>query len=115
MFVNRLLKQLAICLGVVAILLVNVMEVFSVAPNDTVFTRCSCHSGLENPVQIVSTPPRPQQWGTRLSFLGKPVMRNRMMAGNAPHESGRCRDESKSDKHTQTNLDLRYLSQTNTG
>ena len=29
-FVNCLVKQLAICLGVVAILLLNVMEVFSV-------------------------------------------------------------------------------------
>ena len=29
-FVNRLVKQLAMCLGVVAILLLNVMEVFSV-------------------------------------------------------------------------------------
>ena len=29
-FVNRLVKQFAICLGVVAILLLNVMEVFSV-------------------------------------------------------------------------------------
>ena len=30
MFVNCLVKQFAICLGVVAILLLNVMEVFSV-------------------------------------------------------------------------------------
>ena len=29
-FVNRLVKQFAMCLGVVAILLLNVMEVFSV-------------------------------------------------------------------------------------
>ena len=27
------------------------------APNDTAYTRWSCHSGLANPVQIVSTPP----------------------------------------------------------
>ena len=30
MFVNCLLKQLSMCLGVVAILLLNVMEVYSV-------------------------------------------------------------------------------------
>ena len=30
MFVNSLMKQFAICLGVVVILLLNVMEVFSV-------------------------------------------------------------------------------------
>ena len=29
------------------------------APNDTAYTRCSSHSGLANPVQIVSTPPAP--------------------------------------------------------
>ena len=29
------------------------------APNDTAYTRWSCHSGLANPVQIVSTPPAP--------------------------------------------------------
>ena len=41
--------------------------------------------------------------------------RTRWMAGTAPHKSGRCRDKSRSDKHTQTSLDLRYLPQTNTG
>ena len=29
------------------------------APNDTAYTRWSCHSSLANPVQIVSTPPPP--------------------------------------------------------
>ena len=31
-------------------------------------------------------------------FLGKPVMRTHWKAGTAPHKSGRCRDESMSDK-----------------
>ena len=38
------------------------------ASNDTAYTRWSCHSGLANPVQIVSTPPAPQQWGTDYRF-----------------------------------------------
>ena len=29
------------------------------APNDTAYTRWSCHSGMANHVQIVSTPPAP--------------------------------------------------------
>ena len=45
------------------------------APNNTSYTRCSCHSGPANPVQIVSTPSAPSNG----------------MAGNAPHKSGRCR------------------------
>ena len=46
-----------------------------VAPNDTAYTRWSCHSGLANPVEIESPP---------IS------MRTRWMTGNAPHKSGRC-------------------------
>ena len=38
------------------------------APDDTAYTRWSCHSGLANPVQIVSTPPTPAM-GARLLFL----------------------------------------------
>ena len=60
-------------------------------------------------------PSCPQQWGPDYRFLCKPVMRTRWMAGTAPHKSGRCRYESRSDKYTQTSLDLRYLSRTNTG
>ena len=37
------------------------------APNDTTYTRWSCHSGLANIVQIVSAPPD-------YRFLGKPAM-----------------------------------------
>ena len=33
-------------------------------------------------------PPRPQQWGPDLPFLGMPVMRTRWMAGAAAHKSG---------------------------
>ena len=44
----------------------------------------SCHSGLANPVQIVSTPPD-------YRFLDQPAMRNGWMSGNAPHKCGRCR------------------------
>ena len=34
-------------------------EFFKKAPNNTAYTRWSCHSGLANPVQIVSTSPAP--------------------------------------------------------
>ena len=33
------------------------------SPNNTAYTRWSCHSGLANPVQIVSTPPAPSNGG----------------------------------------------------
>ena len=39
-FVNCLVKQFAICLGVVAILLLNVMEVFSVDGGDLLDRLC---------------------------------------------------------------------------
>ena len=39
------------------------------APNDTAYTRWSCHSGLANPVQIVSTPPAPSNGGP-ITVLG---------------------------------------------
>ena len=53
---------------------------------------------------------RLQQWGPHLPiFLGKPAMRTRWMAGIAAHKNGRSRDKSRSDNHTQTNLDLRFL------
>ena len=63
-----------------------------VAPNDTAYTRWSCHNGLANTVQIVSTPPAPTNGGLITVFLGKPAMRTPWMAGNAPHKSERCRD-----------------------
>ena len=39
-FVNCLVKQLAMCLGVVAILLVNVMDVFSVGEGALLYRPC---------------------------------------------------------------------------
>ena len=33
-------------------------------------------------------PPRPQQWGPDLPFVGMPAMRTRWMAGAAAHNSG---------------------------
>ena len=41
-FVNCLVKQLAICLGVVAILLLNVMEVFSVSGGEVALLDRQC-------------------------------------------------------------------------
>ena len=32
-------------------------------PNGTAYTRWNCHSGLTNPVNIVSTPPAPSNGG----------------------------------------------------
>ena len=61
------------------------------APHDTAYTRWSCHISLANPVPIVSTPPAPSN-GADFRFLGKPALRTHIMAGNAPHKSGRCRD-----------------------
>ena len=40
------------------------------APNNTAYTRWSCHSGLANPVQIVSTPPAPSNGG-QITIFGK--------------------------------------------
>ena len=62
-----------------------------------------------NPCANCVDPSRPQHWEHDYRFFGNPVMWTRWMAGNAPHKSGRCRDESRSDKHTQTSLDLRYI------
>ena len=50
----------------------------------------------------VETPP-PQQCGPHLPFFGKSAMRTRWNAGTAHHKSGRCRDKSRSENHTQTN------------
>ena len=58
--------------------------------------------------------PRPQKWVPDLPYFGKPTMRTRSMAGTAPHKSRRCRHKSRSDNNTQSSLDLRYMSQTNT-
>ena len=45
-------------------------EVMVVAPNDTAYTRWSCHSGLANTVQIVSTPPVPSN-GRPITLFGQ--------------------------------------------
>ena len=55
------------------------------APNDTPYTRWSCHSSMENPVQLVSTLPHPAM--SFITVLGKPAMRTRWITGNAPHKS----------------------------
>ena len=43
--------------------------------------------------------------------LGRPDMRTRWIAGTAPYKSGRCRNKSRSNNHTQTIMDVRYLPQ----
>ena len=49
-----------VCEWVSPSILVDVhRECDDVSPNDTAYTRWSCHSGLANSVQIVSTPPAP--------------------------------------------------------
>ena len=62
------------------------------APNDTAYTRWSCHSGLANLVQIVSTPPAPSNGAPITVFFGQAGHAAHWIAGNAPHKSGRCRD-----------------------
>ena len=55
-------------------------------------------------------PPRPQQWGPDLPFLGgMPAMRIHWIAGAAANKSGWCRDQSRSDNFKQESLDLWYL------
>ena len=53
-------------------------------PNDTAYTWWSYHSGLANPVLIVSTPPAPSNVGPITVFWGKTARRTHWMAGNAP-------------------------------
>ena len=48
-------------------------DVKRMAPNDTAYTRWSCHSGLTNPVQIVSTPPSPSNGGPITVFWADPL------------------------------------------
>ena len=58
------------------------------APNDTAYMRWSCHSGLANPVQIVSTPPTPRNGGLITIWGGKPAMRTRWIAGDVETNPG---------------------------
>ena len=44
------------------------------------------------PLCKMCLPLTPPAMGPRLPFFGKPAMRTRWLAGNAPHKSGRCRD-----------------------
>ena len=67
-------------------------DIDSSAPKDTAYTRCRCHSGIANPVQIVSTPPTSSNGGPNTIFWGKLSMRTRWMTCNAPHKSWQCRD-----------------------
>ena len=52
-------------------------------PNDTVYKRWSCHSGLKLLCKLCRTSPPHFPF-----FLGMPAMRNRWMAGAAAHKSG---------------------------
>ena len=45
-------------------------EYISQVPNDTAYTRWSCHIGLTNPVQIVSTPSAPSN-GDPITVFGR--------------------------------------------
>ena len=47
--------------------------------------------------------------GVRFTVFGKLARRTRWMSGTALHKSGRCRDKSRSDNHTQTSRNLRYI------
>ena len=58
------------------------------APNDTAYTLWSSHSGLLNPVQIVSSAEM-RAWFT---FFVQADHADLLMAGTAPHKSGWCRD-----------------------
>ena len=64
----------------------------TVAQNDIAYTLCSCHSGLVNRCANCVDTSQHQQWGPMYRFWGQPGMRTRLMAGTAPHKSGRCRD-----------------------
>ena len=46
MFVNYLVKQFALCLGVVVVLLLNVMEVFSVGGGALLDRQCRVFQGM---------------------------------------------------------------------
>ena len=46
---------------------------------------------MTEPCAICVYSSRPNNGG-QITFLGKPGMRTRCMAGNAPHKSSRCRD-----------------------
>ena len=71
-------------------------EVVQQAPNDTAYKRWSCHNGHKLLCKLCrnQTPPPPPAMGARHTVFGKPAMR---MVGAAPHKSGWCRDESRSD------------------
>ena len=62
-----------------------------------VMTECWCKLCRKSP---------PPTMGAQFTVFGKPVIQTRWMAGTAPHKS-------RSNNHTQTSMDLRYLPQTN--
>ena len=76
----------------------EVDDVVPLAPNDTAYKRWSCHSSYKLLCKLCQTLP---QWGPDF-----PSTRTRWMAGAAPHKSGRCQDQSRSDNFKQTSLDL---------
>ena len=77
----------AFCMTCSLLMIVEYERGDHMAPNDTAYTRWSCHSGLANHVQIVATPPSPSNGGP-ITVLGNLAIRSRWMAGNAPHKSG---------------------------
>ena len=63
-------------------------EAMSLAPNDTAYKRCSCHSGLKLLCKLCRTLPPPAMGDPIYRFLGMSAMRTRWMAGAAAHKSG---------------------------
>ena len=59
-----------------------------VAPNDTAYKRGGAVTADSSCCINCVEPPRPQQWGPDLPFLGMPVIRTRWMAGAVAHKCG---------------------------
>ena len=87
------------------------MITLNMAPNDTGYKQWSCHGSYKLPCKLCRKPPPSAMETQYIIFLGKPAIRTGWMAGTTPHKSGQCQDKSRSDNHTQTSLDLRYLPQ----
>ena len=59
------------------------IDLYTLAPNNTVYKRWSCHSGHKLLCNLCRTFPPPIY-----RYLGMPVMRTRWMNGAAEHKSG---------------------------
>ena len=55
-------------------------DIPTMAPNNTAYTQWSCHSGLANPVQIVSTPPAPSNGCPITFWASRPCRPTRWLA-----------------------------------